>query len=122
MNIGILRIGFAIFWFAIAIVLIFRTTLAPDQFARISGQNLELAAILALALGFWNGVRWYLGRVRVVPQKPIPSRNLPDRKEEYIPELDFTRPTETADRLADRREAASGQEPATPESEDTRAP
>ena len=95
MYIGVLRLGFAIFWFAMAILLTFRNTLAPEQFGgAISARNLDLGAFLAVALAGWNLVRWYFGRRRTVKQNPIPSRELPDREEEYIPELDFLRPAE----------------------------
>lgn len=124
MYIGVLRLGFAIFWFAMAILLTFRNTLAPEQFGgQISARNLDLGAFLAVALAGWNLVRWYFGRRRTVKQNPIPSRELPDRKEEYIPELDFLRPDDeplAASRESAAREAASGL--VTPESEDTRVP
>jgi len=93
MNANVLRMGFLLFWLAIAGVIVVRGMIAPDDWAdRVGRNNLNLGLMLALALVGWNLVRWYMSRRRTVLQKPIPPQQIPDRKDEYIPELDFNKP------------------------------
>jgi hypothetical protein len=95
MNVGVLRLGFAAFWLVVAGVVYFREQLAPAALGQ--SRNLDLGALLALALAGWNLMRWYLGRTRVaaVPQRahrrPLEPRG-DERVEEYNPEFDFNKP------------------------------
>ncbi len=96
MNVGVLRLGFAVFWLAMAGMIYFRNKLAPGAWGQ--SRNLDLVALLALALAGWNLVRWYVGRRRVAAplvtsrhRRPLePRGNEPAG--EYNPDFDFTKP------------------------------
>ncbi|HVK15336.1 MAG TPA: hypothetical protein VM533_00215 [Fimbriiglobus sp.] len=97
MNVGVLRLGFAVFWLTVAGVVYFRDELVPGAWGQ--AHNLDLGALLALALAGWNLMRWYLGRRRVVAATPgLDRRRRPleprgdARVEEYNPEFDFNKP------------------------------
>ena len=96
MSVGVLRLGFAAFWLAVAGVVYFREELAPGAWGQ--SRNLDLGALLALALAGWNVVRWYLGRPRGAATPPLDHRRRPleprddERAEEYNPEFDFNKP------------------------------
>ncbi len=96
MNVGVLRLGFAVFWLAVAGVIYFRRNLAPGAWA--GDRNLDLGALLAVALAGWNLARWYIGRRRVPAaaglehrRRPLEPRRGDERVEEYNPEFDFPR-------------------------------
>ena len=96
MNVGVLRLGFAVFWLTIAAMLFFRRELASG--AWVENRNLDLGALLAAALALWNLARWYIGRRRVPAASPLDNRRRPleprqggERVEEYNPEFDFSR-------------------------------
>jgi hypothetical protein len=97
MNVGVLRLGFAAFWLAVAGAVYFRDQLAPAAWDK--PRNLDLGALLALALAGWNLTRWYIGRRRVVAAAPRLDRHRRPleprgdaRAEEYNPEFDFNKP------------------------------
>jgi hypothetical protein len=96
MNVGVLRLGFAAFWLVVAAAVYFRKELAPEAWG--DARNLDLGALLALALAGWNLMRWYLGRSRV-PATPGSNHRRPleprddQRVEEYNPEFDFNKPS-----------------------------
>lgn len=96
MNVGVLRLGFAAFWLAVAGAVYFREQLAPAAWDK--PRNLDLGALLALVLAGWNLMRWYIGRRRVVATSGLDRRSRPleprdgERAEEYNPEFDFNRP------------------------------
>ena len=96
MNVGVLRLGFTAFWLAVAVAVYFREQLAPAAWDK--PRNLDLGALLALALAGWNLMRWYIGRRRVVAATPGLDRRRPleprddARVEEYNPEFDFNKP------------------------------
>lgn len=95
MNVGVLRLGFAAFWLVVAGVVYFREQLAPGAWGQ--SRNLDLGALLAVALAGWNLVRWYIGRPRVVAtpglgrRRPLEPRD-DEQVEEYNPEFDFNKP------------------------------
>jgi hypothetical protein len=96
MNVGVLRLGFAAFWLVVAGVVYFREQLTPGAWGQ--SRNLDLGALLALALAGWNLMRWYLGRPRTTTpvsdhrRRPLEPRD-EKRVEEYNPEFDFNRPS-----------------------------
>jgi hypothetical protein len=96
MNVGVLRLGFAAFWLVVAGVIYFRGELAPGAWGQ--SRNLDLGALLALALAGWNLMRWYIGRRRVATTPVLDRRRRPleprgdERAEEYNPEFDFNKP------------------------------
>ncbi len=99
MNVGVLRLGFAVFWLAIAALLFFRHELAPGAWGgRFDSRNLDVGALLAVALAVWNVVRWYMSRRRPTPaptldtrRRPLEPRRGTEHTEEYNPEFDFTK-------------------------------
>ena len=98
MNLGILRLGFAVFWLIVAGLAIYLAHLAPGppRFGQFGPQTLDLAAVLGVVLAGWNLVRWFLARrPPTVPENPFQRRTVlaprPDRPEEYHPEFDFSR-------------------------------
>jgi hypothetical protein len=96
MKVGVLRLAFAAFWLVVAGVVYFREQLTPGAWGQ--SRNLDLGALLALALAGWNLMRWYLGRPRVSAtavlerRRPLEPRS-DERVEEYNPEFDFNRPS-----------------------------
>ncbi|HET6574031.1 MAG TPA: hypothetical protein VFG68_10545 [Fimbriiglobus sp.] len=96
MNVGVLRLGFAVFWLAVAGLLYFRERLAPGAWGK--SLNYDLGALLALALAGWNMMRWYIARRRVAAAPGLDRRRRPleprddARVEEYNPEFDFNKP------------------------------
>jgi hypothetical protein len=99
MNVGVMRLGFAVFWLLVASLLFLRRYVVPEAvLGRIDSGNLDLGAVLAVVLGGWNLVRWYMGRPRPPAESPLDTRRRPleprrdgERVEEYNPEFDFTR-------------------------------
>jgi len=97
MNVGVLRLGFAVFWLAVAGVVYFREHLVPGAWGQ--AHNLDLGALLALALAGWNLMRWYIGRRRKPASPGLGRRRLPleprdgEWSEEFNPEFDFNKPT-----------------------------
>jgi hypothetical protein len=103
MNMTWLRASFAFLWLLIGLGLVFREHLFPalgvDESAN---SNWTLAGIMALAFAGWNLFRILVGNPRRAPQSravagalPLQRRDGPaaTRPAEYIPELDFTKPT-----------------------------
>ncbi|OWK34738.1 hypothetical protein [Fimbriiglobus ruber] len=108
MNVGMMRIGFAIFWLGIGVVAFLRHQLLPPEIAeRFDSSNITIGGLLAFALAGWNLTRWYLSRrprqdeEPLARRKPLERREDEPRHEEYIPELDFTRPAPEAPRGQD---------------------
>jgi hypothetical protein len=103
MNVSVLRLGFAVFWLALAMLLFLRRTMAPDGAAeRLGFVSLDVAALLAVVLSLWNFARWYMGRSRPPAEWPVRQHRRPleprrdsERVEEYNPEFDFTRQSGT---------------------------
>ena len=100
MNVGVLRLAFAVFWLLVAALLFLRHALLPEEvLGRIDSRNIDLGGVLAVALGWWNLIRWYMSRPRPQAEMPLDTRHRPleprgdgERSEEYNPEFDFTRP------------------------------
>jgi hypothetical protein len=99
MDVRVLRLAFAVFWLLVAALVFLRHYLLPEGvLGRIDSRNLDLGAVLAVALGWWNLIRWYMGRPRPPAEMPLDTRRRPleprgdgERVEEYNPEFDFTR-------------------------------
>ena len=96
MNVGVLRLGFAVFWLVMAGVFYFQ----QDALLRLGAnpQTLNLGAALALVLAIWQLVRWSIGSRKSPNQTHQPTHRRPleprdeERPDEYNPELDFNRP------------------------------
>ena len=97
MNVGAVRIAFALFWLVVAAAVFARNHLfganADNQVG--GGRSLDLTAYLAVGLAVWNLVRWWAGRGKTAPtqwpegRQPLAPRDpTAERKEEYNPELD----------------------------------
>jgi hypothetical protein len=99
MSVGVMRLAFGVFWLLVAALLFLRHYLVPDAVLdRLGTRNLDLGAVLAVVLGWWNLARWYMGRPRPSAESPLDTRRRPleprrddERVEEYNPEFDFTR-------------------------------
>jgi len=89
MQLGAARIALAIMWVVIAFGIYYREWLAPAEWG--DSKNLDLAAVMALAFAVWNIVRFFALRQRQLPQEPPIPIHPGERKDEYLPEFDFTR-------------------------------
>ncbi|MCZ2344091.1 MAG: hypothetical protein LC104_20200 [Bacteroidales bacterium] len=90
MQLGILRLFLAAFWFVAAFGIYYRQWFAPAAWN--DNANFDLAVILAVALGVWNIVRFFTFRQpRLVEKDALASHPEPERPEEYNPELDFSK-------------------------------
>src|SRR5689334_4750998 len=90
---GVMRLGFGLFWLVVAGLLFYRGHVAPVE---QDSAGTDVGALFALALAGWNVVRWYVARrpAEVRPNPLAHSRPLEGRREqpaEYHPEFDFTR-------------------------------
>ena len=97
MGVDLMRLVLGLFWLSLAVGVFFRDYLGPNFEGRFNSPNADLVGLLALAIAGWNFSRWYLGRSRqveteVVSRRPVEPRTERDRPDEYIPELDFTKP------------------------------
>jgi hypothetical protein len=92
MDFGALRLGFAGFWLAVAVVVYFRPFGLGD---RLPSPDAQTAVLLAVALAGWNLSRWYFAQPRRTTRPTRLGNRLlrrdADRVEEYNPELDFTK-------------------------------
>lgn len=89
MQLGVLRIFLAVFWVVIAFGVYYRQWFAPAEWG--DSENLDLAAVVALAFAVWNIVRFFaLRQPRPSQEPPIPIHP-EERKDEYNPEFDFSR-------------------------------
>lgn len=98
MNMNVLRIAMILFWLFVATVLFFPAAFfGPERTQRIAestGYAFETGGILAICFAAFNMVRWLTARRRWIPPKRISDPQpveREERKEEYIPELDFKR-------------------------------
>ena len=96
MSVRTLRMGLAVLWLIVGVALLLRHTLFPEWAARQEGNSLDLGAILALAFAAWNLARWIGSASRPVGELPPHRRPLEpgregERKDEYLPEFDFSK-------------------------------
>lgn len=78
MTLSTLRLLFAAGWLLVAMVLfVYR----PVDFSHSAG-------VMAVLLGLYNAVRWYVGRFRPAPRREMRRRA---GESEYHPEFDFGR-------------------------------
>lgn len=93
MNVRHMRLGLGIFFLLMGAALLVLRFGAPEAIAKFDPMRLFLGALLAIALGCWNLMRWYNAwlwfheRATPVrrPLQPDPTAS----GEEYNPEFDF---------------------------------
>lgn len=69
MVLSVLRIGFAVVWFQLAVGLLWaRATATGHWKERLNAQTVDLAIVVLFALAVWNLARWWVGRRR--PTRP----------------------------------------------------
>jgi hypothetical protein len=76
MNLGLLRIGFAVVFLQLAVgLLVARATASAEWKERLSAESVDLAVVVFFALAAWNLARWWVGR-----RRPEPATRWPDRR------------------------------------------
>lgn len=96
MSMRAMRLGLAVVWLMVGVGLLLRGTLFPEWAARQDGNTLDVGSMLALAFAGWNLVRWIGSAPRPAGELPAHRRPLEpnrdgDRKDEYLPEFDFSK-------------------------------
>lgn len=93
MNFNHIRLGLALLWGTVAVLLLGRDVLAPGVFDRFDQNYLNTGLALAGLLAAYNLVRWYLDfrktRRRAGPPNPLAKRPANGHGGEYHPEFDF---------------------------------
>ncbi len=75
MNLGWVRIGFAVVWLQLAVgLLLARATASEEWKERLNSERVDFAIVVFFALAAWNLGRWWIGRKRPAPATRWPKR------------------------------------------------